>query len=1054
MASLGAVYGISFIAGSLASMGSAYMASNIYKIEDEESVEPPMEAGMYGGVDPINNPMYKRPINYEKAVRKEKAVEVEPAKQKKLREEKNRNLRKNWDETLTAEENRDLRKKWDEKIKAKEEEELKAKEEKEKEEKEKEEKESKARAEAQAEADKIAEAEAKKLAEEQATKRIREAPEEERIAIRKNWGLAEFQKEKELSDKEKEEADRLLAAEKDKIEADAKAEKAEAERLLTQSKIKEEKELKAQEEAAAKDKAEADAKAEEKRLLAEAEAKARAKAEAKAKAQEEADKIAETDSSFLDIKTAVEFFNSVISKNQKGGAGDTKLFYDIIENGPFGNDNKSLITWNKLNELKPIIIAFSMNEVGFPDTETEFDGEMIKINKRRAAKVLTVISWLRTVPNKTNITEKDIGEIVPDLLSLKQLIDILSNMIKLDDKKKQNIQINKKTFSQETDVILPVYVLDDTIKILTNNLSDKIQIKDLIKYFKSDGTLYTFFKYKNILRLTYDYTLGNIDKIIINLSKVIDWLETTTVNKITNADIERFLKQEVSGGVSRTTRPEKNRKNKNQIPSRPTFQPPTPFRFTAPAPNPQEPEDIIMDEQLPAPPVVPVQAPAPPIAPAPLQAPPPFPLTGKDPFPAGTTPPGTARFPDRQRTFLGTVPLQFPAPAPFQAPAPAPAPAPGLFTFTNNDPFQSQVPRDKSILVETLFFLINERVQVKSKFIRVTDFNAIETLDPDNVDKNTKIISWLIDPSRATLPKPTKEQYSMILKELGLSKIDKTMMKVPTLFVGPIVLPDIDPKTEGTDQNVPEEYTQAIPLLEKIEGVIEKRGESIKEFSKKSKEYDKTIREKESKEYMKGTESEKNKKLFEAVKEKDQKIKELEENEKRLKEDAVLKEAAKKVFDERLKKAVEKQNLKEMEALLKERDVELSKEYETVKKESENRNKGLVKPPNLDQKIWDKTLSEVKAITDPLKLPEYITNFKTANPAVDISPFTDVGKMINAIYSSKQSRGNAPPGTKTCKETSGRPPCFSEKQGKMITGGGRTLHNRLRNSRYFTRRNV
>ena len=680
---------------------------------------------------------------------------------------------------------------------------------------------------------------------------------------------------------------------------------------MTQSKIKEEKELKAQEEAAAKDKAEAHAKAEEKRLLAEAEAEARAEAEAKAKSQEEADKIAETDSSFLDIKTAVEFFNPVTSKNQKGGAGNIKLFYDIIENGPFGNDNKSLITWSKLNKLKPIIIAFSTNEVGFPDTETEFDNEIIKINKRRAAKVLTVISWLRTVPNKTNITEKDIGEIVPDLLSLKQLIDILSNMIKLDDKKKQNIRINKKTFAQETDIILPVYVLDDTIKILTNNLSDKIQIKDLIKYFKSDGTLYTFFKYKNILRLTYDYTLGNIDKIIINLSKVIDWLETTTVNKITNADIEKFDKPEISGVAS----------------------------------------------------------------------------------------------------------------------------------------------EEKLILVETLFFLINERVQVNSKFIRVTDFNAIETLDPNNVDNNTKIISWLIDPSRATLPKPTKEQYSMILKELGLSKIDKTMMKVPTLFVGPIVLPDIDPKTEGTDQNVPEEYTQAIPLLEKIEGVIEKRGESIKEFSKKSKEYDKTIREKESKEYMKGTETEKNKKLFEAVKEKDQKIKELEENEKRLKEDAVLKEAAKKVFDERLKKAVEKQNLKEMEALLKERDVELSKEYETVKKESENRNKGLVKPPNLDQKIWDKTLSEVKAITDPLKLPEYITNFKTANPAVDISPFTDVDKMINAIYSSKQSKGNAPPGAKTCKETGGKPPCITKK-GDYKVSGGRTLHNRLRNSRYFTRRNV
>jgi hypothetical protein len=35
MGTLGAVYGISFVAGSLASMGSAYMASQIYPIEDE-----------------------------------------------------------------------------------------------------------------------------------------------------------------------------------------------------------------------------------------------------------------------------------------------------------------------------------------------------------------------------------------------------------------------------------------------------------------------------------------------------------------------------------------------------------------------------------------------------------------------------------------------------------------------------------------------------------------------------------------------------------------------------------------------------------------------------------------------------------------------------------------------------------------------------------------------------------------------------------------------------------------------------------------------------------
>ena len=702
------------------------------------------------------------------------------------------------------------------------------------------------------------------------------------------------------------------------------------------------------------------------------------------------------------------------------------MLYDIIENGPFGNDNKSLITWNKLNEIKPIIIAFSTSEVGFPDTQDKFDDEMIKINKRRAAMILTVTSWLRTVPNKKNITEKDIKEIVPSSLSLKQLIDILSNMIKLDDKTKPTIRINKNTFAKATDVILPSYVLDDTIKILTDKLDDKIQIKDLIKYFKSKGTVYTFFKYKNILRLTYDYTLGNIDKIIINLSKVIDWLETTSVNKITNADIERFDKKEVSGGVSRTTRSEKNSKNKNRIPSTSVFQPPTPFRFTAP--NPQEVDDVIMDEQLPAQPLAPAQ-----------------PLN-----------PST----NLQEVDDVIMDEQLPSPPPalftFTKKDPFPAPAPAPFLFTKKYLFPAPAPGDESILVDTLHFLIKEGVLIKSKLIRVSDFNAIETLDPTNVDRNTKIISWLIDPSRATLPKPTEKQYLMILKELGLTKIDKVMMKVPTLFVGPVVLPDVDPKTEGTSATQPTEYIRGVDLLQKIEGTIETRGKAIKEFGKTVQGYEKIEREKKSKEFMSKTEKAEKEKLIKDVTEKDRKIKELEEAEKKLKEDDAIKAAAQKTFNDRLKKAVEKQNLIDLEALLKERDLQLSKEYETVKKESENKNRGLTKPPNLDQAIWDKLLSEIGAIKDPLKLGEYTNKFKTDNPSIDVTPFSDVEKMINAVYSAKQSKGNAPPGAKTCKETNGKPPCFSARQGKMLTGGGyrQTLRNHLRSNRSSTRRYI
>jgi hypothetical protein len=408
-----------------------------------------------------------------------------------------------------------------------------------------------------------------------------------------------------------------------------------------------------------------------------------------------------------------------------------------------------------------------------------------------------------------------------------------------------------------------------------------------------------------------------------------------------------------------------------------------------------------------------------------------------------------------QSLFTFTKKDQFPDLAP---------PAP--FLFTNKDPFPAPepasepasepAPRDKSILVETLFFLMNEKVQIDSKFIRVTDFNAIETLDPVNVDRNTEIISWLIDPSRATLPKPTKEQYTEIIKQLQLPKIEKNMMKVPTLFVGPVVLPDFDSTTEGTSTTKPTEYIRGVELLQKIEGTIENRGKVIKEFGKTVQGYEKTEREKKSKEFMSKTEKAEKEKLIKDVTEKDRKIKELEQAEKKLKEDDAIKAAAQKTFNDALKKAVEKQNLKDLEALLKERDLQLSKEYETVKKESENKNKGLTKPPNLDQSIWDKLLSEIGAIKDPLKLAEYTNKFKTDNPSIDVTPFTDVEKMINAVYSAKQSKGNAPPGAKTCKETNGKPPCFSARQGKMLTGGGyrQTLRNHLRSNRSFTRRYI
>jgi hypothetical protein len=289
-------------------------------------------------------------------------------------------------------------------------------------------------------------------------------------------------------------------------------------------------------------------------------------------------------------------------------------------------------------------------------------------------------------------------------------------------------------------------------------------------------------------------------------------------------------------------------------------------------------------------------------------------------------------------------------------------------------------------------------------------------------------------------------------------------MKVPTLFVGPVVLPDIDPKTEGTSTTQPTEYIRGVELLQKIEGTIKNRGEVIKEFGEKVKGYEKIEREKKSKEFMSKTEKAEKEKLIKDVTEKDRKIKELEQAEKKLKEDDAIKAAAQKIFNDRLKKAVEKQNLMGLEALLKERDLQLSKEYETVKKESENKNKGLIKPANLDQAIWDKLLSEIGAIKDPLKLAEYTNKFKTDNPSIDVTPFSDVEKMINAIYSAKQSKENKEKGNNTnsnlkiCKNAKVGDKCRDQDNNFNVitkTGGYRqTLRNHLRSNRSSTRRYI
>jgi hypothetical protein len=562
-----------------------------------------------------------------------------------------------------------------------------------------------------------------------------------------------------------------------------------------------------------------------------------------------------------------------------GAMGD--MLRGIIENGPFVN-NKSTITYDLLQKLRPYIIAF-YGVVRFPVNQGEYDIEIEEINKSRAAKVLTVTSWLRSVPNKTKITEKDIAEIVPDSLTFKQFVDILSEMVSVENKK-QTIKLDKDIFKKATDVVPPSYVLDTTIKLLTDQLSDNIEIKHIITYFEKGGRLYTFFHFKNVMRLLYDYRFGDIsyDKIIINLSKIVGWLKTTKVNKITNANIEAFK--------------------------------------------------------------------------------------------------------------------------------------------TNN----STVSMD--VLVDTLHYLIKQKVTIDNKVIRVGDFGAIETLDPDNVDINTKVIAWLIDPKRATLPKPTETQIAAFKVVIEGNNPTSGSLKMATLFVGPFQLSS--ELTKGSDKTTPEvnENVKTFGLLQEIQNTIKKRTDAKKADATAEKLYKTGIREKEAAEYVKETEAAQYRKMIEESNEKDKRIEELNKAIEKAKTDAseeTVKKDIEKRFTDKLAEAIKQKEYRSLEALLKERNADLAKEYAQVKS---NENKGgELKPPEAIKGEWGNLIGKIKAMNgDHGKLLLAINEFRKTHTDAQVKPeYKSIDGMFNALWA---------------------------KFGKKKGGYHETLRNHLRSRRHTYRR--
>ena len=572
---------------------------------------------------------------------------------------------------------------------------------------------------------------------------------------------------------------------------------------------------------------------------------------------------------------------------QRGGAMDKKLV-QIIKNGSFTRDGKSTMTWDKLQEMKNVIIIFH-GPLNFNISQDELDYEVEKINRERNAKILSVISWLRTIPNRSKITKSDIETIVPSALFFKEFIDILSDLNRDEQNKKLGkIKIDKSIFNQPSNVVLPLYVISDSeIKSLASK--NKIETDDIIKYFTQGGSLYTFFLFKNVLKLICDYTFGDeeFDKIVIHIGIIVKWLNgLPDTSKISNKDIITFL-----------------------------------------------------------------------------------------------------------RTNTGMISIE--------------------------------------VFVDTLYYLIENRVRFKKNLIRVIDFLAIDTLAlPVKRVEQTKIVRWLIDSSKATLPKPTDKEIAIFKSENpDIVDLGSKTLKLPTLFVGPVKISNAE-LTKGSEDTTPEadENVKTFGLLQKIQNTINKRTQSKKESSEAESVYKQTLREKEAAEYVKGTEAAKYKKMIEESNKKDAKIKELNtaisNAEKAASEEKVKKDNEKK-FTDKLAEAIKQKEYKSLEVLLKERNADLAKEYEQVKS---NENKGgELKPPEAIKGEWGNLIGKIKGMNgDHSKLTLATIEFRKTHTDEQVKPqYKSIDGMFNALWA---------------------------KFGKKKGGYHETLRNHLRSRRHTYRR--
>ena len=206
---------------------------------------------------------------------------------------------------------------------------------------------------------------------------------------------------------------------------------------------------------------------------------------------------------------------------------------------------------------------------------------------------------------------------------------------------------------------------------------------------------------------------------------------------------------------------------------------------------------------------------------------------------------------------------------------------------------------------------------------------------------------------------------------------------------------------------------------------------------------------------MKGTESEREKKMMADIAQKEKLIEELNKKQKTAEEDKGLQAAASKIFEDRIRKAVQSRNLKEMEDLLKERNAELAKDYEQVK--SNDNKKGDLKPPDSLKSEWSGIINKIKGMKTNEEKLIYQVEFSNNHTDIDVKPeYVSIPDMFNKLWNkfgNKANNNSKPHGTKTCKETNGVKPCYT-RRGILSTGGGyhQTLRNHLRSRRRTYRR--